>query len=199
MGREFGDRRGQIAWLGRDDDVTLGGRPLAEVIDLQGRAVIPGIVDAHNHLRLGTGGDAVHLGGAMSLPAIHARISDWLQSTQQATWVYGETWEYPAFPGGRRPRADDLDGVTGGRPAFLLDLAVHTAWLNREALAAFGITATPHTSPLGLSNTIPSPASPQAVSMTSLFMGYPVRVWRALRTSSPPSRWMLSTPAFVTR
>lgn len=151
---------GKIAWVGRDDQASAVAESAAQVIDLQGRAVIPGIVDAHNHLRLGTGGDAVHLGGALSLPAIHARIRDWLQEHPAATWVYGETWEYPAFPGGRRPRAEDLDGATGGRPAFLLDLAVHTAWLNREALAAFGINRDTTHVPFGIVEHDPATGEP---------------------------------------
>lgn len=139
-------RDGRIAWVGDDENAPTDAQ---EVIDLDGRLVLPGLIDAHNHLRLGTGGDAVHLGGALSIPAIHQRIADWLDDNPDATWVYGETFEYPAFPGGRRPRAEDLDGATGGRPAFLLDLAVHTAWLNREALAAFGITRDTERVPFG--------------------------------------------------
>ena len=141
---------GRIAWVGDADSAqgALGGT--VEEINVEGRLVLPGLIDSHNHLRLGTGEDAVHLGGALSIPDIHARIGDWLTTHPSAEWVYGETWEYPAFPGGRRPTADDLDGVTGGRPAFLLDLAVHTAWLNREALAALGIGRDTHAMPFGV-------------------------------------------------
>jgi len=135
----------RVVWVGNaDQQPDLAGREV-EAIDVEGRLVLPGLIDSHNHLRLGTGEDAVHLEGAMSLSEIHARIGKWLTANPAAEWVYGETWEYPAFPGGRRPLASDLEGVTGGRPAFLLDLAVHTAWLNREALDALGIGRdTPH-------------------------------------------------------
>ena len=146
----LGVRDGRVAWVGDDGAAAEHVGAETEVIDVGGRLVMPGFVDAHNHLRLGTGANAVHLGGALSLEEIRGRIGDWLDKNPDATWVYGETWEYPAFPGGRRPRAADLDGATGGRPAFLLDLAVHTAWLNKEALAVFGITKDTERVPFGV-------------------------------------------------
>jgi len=141
---------GKIAWVGPADEADDFANAATEVIELEGRLVVPGFIDAHNHLRLGTGADAVHLGGVLSIEGIRGRIADWLDQHPDATWVYGETWEYPAFPNGRRPRAEDLAGATGGRPAFLLDLAVHTAWLNREALDAFGITSQTSRVPFGV-------------------------------------------------
>ena len=141
---------GKIAWLGSDDEAAGLATASTEVIELGGRLGLPGFVDAHNHLRLGTGSDAVHLGGVLSIDGIRARIAEWLDHNPDATWVYGETWEYPAFPNGRRPRASDLEGATGGRPAFLLDLAVHTAWLNQEALDVFGITSQTDRVPFGI-------------------------------------------------
>jgi predicted amidohydrolase YtcJ len=100
---------------------------------------MPGIIDSHNHIRLGSGDTAVQLAGATSLDEVRARIASWLEVNPEATWVYGEGFDYSALPGGRRPRADDLDGATGGRPAMLLDYSVHSAWFNREALAVLGV------------------------------------------------------------
>jgi predicted amidohydrolase YtcJ len=141
---------GRVVWLGDADSARSYAGGDVEVVNVEGRLVLPGLIDSHNHLRLGTGDDAVHLGGALSLSEIRERIGHWLTAQPSAEWVYGETWEYPAFPGGRRPTAADLDGATGGRPAFLLDLAVHTAWLNREALAALGIGRDTRAMPFGV-------------------------------------------------
>ena len=153
-------REGRIARIGDEAEVAESINRRTEVIDVGGRLVLPGFIDAHSHLRLGTGADAVHLGGALSLDEIRRRIGAWLDKNPTATWVYGETWEYPAFPGGRRPRASDLDGATGGRPAFLLDLAVHTAWLNKAALDAFGITKDTERVPFGVVERDPSSGEP---------------------------------------
>ncbi|HYJ60401.1 MAG TPA: amidohydrolase [Actinomycetota bacterium] len=130
-----GDR---IAWVGSDDDARDRARAATEVIDAGGGTVLPGFVDAHNHVRLGANPGAVSLFGATSLGEIHARIADHLVAHPDVTWIEGEGWNYGAIPGGA-PTATMLEGVTGGRPAFLFSYDVHTVWLNREAMRAFGI------------------------------------------------------------
>lgn len=131
-------RDGRITAVGSADDVTDVGRDSVE-IDADGHFVMPGVVDSHNHIRLGSGDSAVQLAGATSLDEVRARIGAWLAQHPESTWVYGEGFDYSALPGGRRPRAVDLDGATGGRPAMLLDYSVHSAWFNREALRELGI------------------------------------------------------------
>lgn len=133
-----GDR---IAWVGSDVEAERFAADADEAIDLGGRLVTPGIVDAHNHIRLGTGTDAVQLGGATTMPDVHARIARWLIENPSSTWVHGEGFDYAALPEARHPRATDLENVGGGRPVMLLDYSVHAAVLNRAAMEAFGIGA----------------------------------------------------------
>jgi predicted amidohydrolase YtcJ len=132
-------RDGRISAIGDDHDVAGRAGAGATEIDAQGRFVMPGIVDSHNHIRLGSGDGAVQLAGATSIAQVRERIETWLRDNSDATWVYGEGFDYSALPGGRRPRAADLDGATGGRPAMLLDYSVHSAWFNREALSVLGV------------------------------------------------------------
>lgn len=131
-----GDR---IAWVGSDTEAERLAGDASEVIDLGGRLVTPGIVDAHNHVRLGTGTDAVQLAGATTLGGVREAIAGWLADNPGATWVHGEGFDYAALPEARHPRAEDLDGAGDGRPVMLLDYSVHAVVLNRPALAAFGI------------------------------------------------------------
>ena len=131
-----GDR---IAWVGANAEADRFSDDASEVIDLEGRLVTPGIVDAHNHVRLGTGSDAVQLAGATTLGGVRAAIAGWLTENPSATWVHGEGFDYAALPEARHPRAEDLDGAGEGRPVMLLDYSVHAAVLNGPALEAFGI------------------------------------------------------------
>jgi predicted amidohydrolase YtcJ len=142
-------RDGRVVLVGDHyavDDVTPAG---TTELDAGGRLVIPGIIDAHNHIRLGSGEGAVQLAGAKSLGEIRSRIASWLDENPEAAWVYGEGFDYAAIPEGRYPRADDLDGACGGRPAMLLDYSVHAAWFNHEALRALGVTASTTRVPYG--------------------------------------------------
>ena len=128
---------GRIFAVGEDHDVDAP--PGVTTIDAGGQFLMPGIVDSHNHIRLGSGDGAVQLGGATTLAEVHARIGAWLDENPDAPWVMGEGFDYAVVPGGGHPRAEHLDGATGGRPAMLLDYSVHAAWFNREALDRLGV------------------------------------------------------------
>lgn len=130
---------GRITAIGAEDEVAPHAVSGARVIDGAQRVIVPGFIDSHNHLRLGSGDAAVQLASATSLDEIKGRIARWLDANPDAEWVYGEGFDYTAT-GGRRPTADDLDGSTGGRPAMLLDYSVHSAWLNVEGMARLGVT-----------------------------------------------------------
>jgi predicted amidohydrolase YtcJ len=129
----------RILAVGTDDDV----RPLigerTEVIDARGATVLPGFVDAHNHVRLGSNPGAVQLSGATSLEEIRTRIDAFAASHPGAPWIEGEGWNYTAIPGGS-PTVDMLDGCGGDAALFLFSYDVHTVWLNREAMRRLGIT-----------------------------------------------------------
>ena len=142
-------RDGRITAVGDRDAVDDVTPPSATELDAGGRLVVPGIIDAHNHIRLGSGEGAVQLGGAKSLGEIRSRIAAWLDENPAAGWVYGEGFDYAAIPHGRYPRAEDLEGACGRRPAMLLDYSVHAAWFNREALEALGVTASTSRVPYG--------------------------------------------------
>ncbi len=130
-----GDR---ITWVGEERDAGDHIGSATRVIDARGATVLPGFVDAHNHVRLGSDPGAVQLSGATSLEQIRARIEGFLDANADATWVVGEGWNYAAIPGGS-PTADMLEGATRGLPAFLYSYDVHTVWLDREAMARLGV------------------------------------------------------------
>ena len=182
-----GDR---IAWVGRDDEGLDRARGAAVVIDARGATVLPGFVDAHNHVRLGSNPGAVSLTGATSLEEIHDRIRAFVAAEPDATWVEGEGWNYAAIPGGR-PTAAMLEGVTGGRPAFLFSYDVHTVWLNREAMTVFAIDRDTERLAVGHASSATRAASRPATSTTS-------RCWGSARTASATSaatcRGTTSTP-----
>lgn len=131
---------GRLAWLGPDTGADAWIGPGTRVLDGAGRRVLPGFVDAHNHVRLGSDSACVQLAGARTLDAIHARIRTWHAANPDAAWIEAEAFDYSAIPGGRMPTAADLDPATGDVPAIVFSYDVHTAWLNTAAMRALGIT-----------------------------------------------------------
>jgi predicted amidohydrolase YtcJ len=125
--------RGRIVAVGDEDDIRSLIGPSTEVIDAAGATVLPGIVDAHNHVRLGSNPGAVQLFGARSLEEIRARIDAYAAAHPDAAWIEGEGWNYAAIPGGS-PTFEMLEGCGGAAALFLFSYDVHTVWLNREAM-----------------------------------------------------------------
>ncbi|HYG73208.1 MAG TPA: amidohydrolase [Actinomycetota bacterium] len=130
-------RGGRIVGLADVADDLIGEE--TEVVDAGDGLVLPGFIDSHNHVRLGTP-DALDLSAASSLEAIHDTLRAHVAADPSLEWIEAGRWTYGAIPGGRMPTADDLpDEVTGGRPAFLVAYDAHTVWMNRPALERFGI------------------------------------------------------------
>ena len=129
----------RIAWIGDEAGAGAHIGPDTDVIDAHGATVLPGFIDTHNHVRLGSNPLEVDLAGATTLEEAQARIHGHAEAHPEHTWIEGAGFNYSAMPGGRMPTWRDLEGLTGGRPAFLLTYDVHNAWLNRAAMEAFGI------------------------------------------------------------
>lgn len=130
---------GTVAWVGEDREAHEHASPGAVEIDAAGHTVMPGVIDSHNHVRLGLDPQAVDLHGARTATEVHERIGAWLRAHPDAEWVEGEGVAYEAAEG--RELRDLFDeSVTGGRPAFATTYDVHNAILNRTALDRFGIT-----------------------------------------------------------
>ncbi|MET9424619.1 amidohydrolase [Streptomyces sp. NPDC006540] len=151
---------GRIVRLGSDDDAKAWTGPDTRVIDAAGKLVLPGFIDAHNHVRLGSDDACVQLSGARTLDEVHARIRTWHTARPDAEWIEAEAFDYSAIPGGRMPTAADLDPVTGGVPAFVLSYDVHTAWVNTAAMRRLGIDRDHVSLPFGEAATDPATGEP---------------------------------------
>ena len=132
-------RGGRIIDVGNDTAVADLVGPETVEVDASGGLVLPGFIDSHDHVRLGTP-DALDLSSATTLEQIHALLREHVAADPSIDWVEAGRWTYGSIPGRRMPTADDLpDEVTGGRPAFLVAYDAHTVWMNRQALERFGI------------------------------------------------------------
>ncbi len=111
-----------------------------EVVDLRGRFVSPGFIDAHLHL-LGGGWslEELRLDDASDFATLQARVRAWAQANPEARWVTGEGWSYGAFPNGMPTRLQ-LDALVPDRPALLGSYDGHTGWANSAALRLAEIT-----------------------------------------------------------
>lgn len=113
-------------------------------IDLQGRALLPGLTDAHIHLAwTGLLQSGVALDEVASLEAALEKIASHAATLPPDAWVRGHGWNHALWDN-RWPTKADLDRVTGGRPALLSRKDGHSVWINTRALQVADIhVATP--------------------------------------------------------
>ncbi len=108
------------------------------VVDAGGRLLLPGFIDSHFHVALGNDPNVERI-NANSLKEIQEQVKAFAEKRPDLKWIEMDGWNYSNFPDGSLPTAKDLEGLTGGRPAFLVAYDYHTIWMNKEALKIFGI------------------------------------------------------------
>ena len=107
-----------------------------ETVDLGGRCVLPGFTDSHVHFPTwAIAQNEVRLGGCTSLDEALAAVRDAAESLPEGRWLRGHGWRSADWTDGREPAKEDLDAITGPRPAALIAKDYHTLWLNSAALA----------------------------------------------------------------
>ena len=179
-------RDGRISWVGDGGQWREHAGPDTQLVDAGGKLLLPGFVDSHNHVRLGSDAACVQLAGAATLAEIGRRIEEWLRGNPGALWVEAEAFDYSAIPGGRMPTAADLDPFTGDHPAFVLSYDVHTAWLNTAALRRLGITAASTELPYGTVQKDPASGEPTGFLTDFATRGLSRDGHRALRAAGLP-------------
>ena len=133
-----GDR---IVFVGTESDGRLRGPEGAEVIALQGGMLLPGFVDAHNHLAmLAIGKLGVDLSGIVGRGPILEAIREYVAGNPGLEVYRGFGW-YPASFEGVSPRREWLDEITGEVPMVVNSADTHDLWFNTAAMRKAGIDA----------------------------------------------------------
>jgi predicted amidohydrolase YtcJ len=131
-------RDGVIAALGEQDARAAIG-PHTRVVELNGRLVLPGFIDAHVHPVFG-GAERLRcdLTGTRNAHEAVARVAAYAEANPDVPWIVGGGWSMDQFPGGA-PSRSLLDAVVPDRPVFLLNRDHHDAWANSTALRLAGV------------------------------------------------------------
>jgi len=131
-------RDGRVAFAGRRADVNAA--PGEDIVDLGGRAALPGLVDAHGHLmHLARVRLTLDLRGAESEEAAARRVSESAVRLPRGEWISGRNWDQNLWPGARFPSRATLDRVAPDHPVALVRIDGHATWANSAALRAAGI------------------------------------------------------------
>ena len=113
--------------------------PGREVIDLQGKTVMPGFNDSHTHIR-GRPQRYIELGEVSSIAEIQDLIRSKMSEIGEGEWITGYGWSEDELDDGRRPLRDDLDLAAPNNPVILTRAGGHSAVTNSLALDLAGVT-----------------------------------------------------------
>ncbi|MFC7202241.1 amidohydrolase [Haloferax namakaokahaiae] len=128
-------RDGRIVRVGRAFDVEMLAGVETEVIDCDGRVVLPGFIDAHTHLPM-VGKSLVHadLSGAESVAEALSRLRERAEEVADEEWIIGFGYDESAWDDARYLTRDDLDSVSGTAPVVAFREDIHTAGVNSVVL-----------------------------------------------------------------
>lgn len=130
---------GLIQWVGNQQTSTT--RSAAEIIDLEGRFILPGLIDAHIHLQKYAQNLAKVNCETPSKDLCLAKIHQRARTAPPGNWILGHGWNHNTWSG-EYGTARELDSITPDHPVYLTAKSLHAAWVNSKALEQAGIHST---------------------------------------------------------
>lgn len=135
-------RDGYVAAAGTKDE-ALAHRTGAEVIDLRGRTVVPGLNDAHCHpmqVGLAAGEVDARPEAAPDIGALAGKLRE-RAAGEPGRWILARGYDDTRLDDRRHPTRADLDAAAPDHPVLLRRACHHVAVANGRALSLAGITA----------------------------------------------------------
>lgn len=133
----------RIAEVGADEEVLKRAGPDTQLVDLHGKTVVPGFIDAHVH--------AIHVGVSLlpgyvqfndcrSIGDMLAAIARKAESTPRGEWIQGSGhFDFDLIQEGRFPNRWELDRAVPNHP-FFMRIRGHLGVANSKALEVLGVT-----------------------------------------------------------
>lgn len=131
-----------IRAVGSNEEVQAAIREETEVIDLQGRTLIPGFIDAHNHLtHQGAAFATVDFGypAVQSIQDLRDAIAHAAENCRPGQWIRGWGLNYEKFPEGRIPTRWDIDDLSPDNPVCIVHVSGHNVLVNSVAMTLTGV------------------------------------------------------------
>jgi predicted amidohydrolase YtcJ len=144
-------RQGRIIAVGDEAALAPLRGPKTEIVDLDRRTVIPGIVDSHCHpdsyaIRLlkwqALGPDRIR-----TKSELLRTIAESARTLPKGRWFIG--YRFNEQKSGGYPSIGELDAAGGGRPVLIMRTCGHLALVNSAAIAAAGVAADAEDPPFG--------------------------------------------------
>ena len=111
-----------------------------ERIDGQGATLLPGLIDAHGHIRNhGRLLQNINLNGSNSEDEALQRVKAFIEQSPQEQWIQGRGWNQVLWPGQKFPTKGSLDALSTEKFIVLKRVDGHAFWVNSAVLLKLGI------------------------------------------------------------
>jgi predicted amidohydrolase YtcJ len=135
----------RILAVGTTDEIRKLAGPQTQVLDLEGRRVVPGFNDAHVHFFWGGQGlTSVQLRDVTSREQFMQRIADYARTRAAGEWIVDGNWDEQKWSPVALPTHEWIDAVTPDNPVWVNRSDGHMMLANALAMKLAGVTrATP--------------------------------------------------------
>jgi predicted amidohydrolase YtcJ len=129
-----------IVEVGKRDSVEIP--PNAEVYDITGKTIMPGLIDSHCHFQeMGVGMiSKVPLNDTKSIEEALNMVKKRIADAKPGEWILGKGWDEAKWPENRYLTKEDLDNIAPNNPVMLNRVCGHLVSINTKAMEAAGIT-----------------------------------------------------------
>ncbi len=171
-------REGNIVFVGSKAEALEKFQGNAEEVDLEGRTMLPGFLDAHGHYfnsLLVANQCKLYpppSGPGRDVPSIIAELKRYAAERQipPGEMIMGYGYDDSVMPDGRLLNRDDLDEAFPDNPVRIDHVSMHGAVLNSLALAKYGISAETETPAGGVIVRKPGTNEPYGLIMEMAFL-----------------------------
>lgn len=155
-------RGDKVVAVGSNAEIKRLIRSGTEVVDLEGKMVMPGMIDSHMHPG-GIGYLEVNCRLYASIAEIVEAVAEKVAETEPGQWVTGSGWDQSKLEEQRFITKYDLDPVSPDTPVYLMRICYHIAVVNQAMLDLCGITAATPDPPGGVIDRDPVTGEPTGV------------------------------------
>lgn len=132
----------KIIKVGTNQEISSLIGKKTKVINLQGKTVVPGLIDSHIHVGdFGKFLTWLDLNTADSIKTMQQKIRERAQKIPRGRWIIGSGWNHANFAEERYPNFRDLDEVSPDNPVILYHQCGRVCVINSKALESANVTA----------------------------------------------------------
>ena len=132
----------KFIFVGSNADVESFIGDGTEIIELEGKLAVPGLIDAHAHMpSFGASLENLNFVGTTSYQQIIDIIAEKVKTVDEGEWILGRGWDQNDWRDKRFPMHDALSRISPNNPVWLSRVDGHAGLANSKAMEIAGITA----------------------------------------------------------